>query len=68
MFNSKTHFEQVPLEIVNKIVEEQMLTHAANEPNQEIDKEALSEVPREVEERSVGLPGAIARMKFSNQS
>lgn len=66
MFNSKTHFEQVPLEIVNKIVEEQMLTEAAKEPNQEIDKEARSEVPREAEERSVALPVTLARVGFSN--
>jgi len=43
MFNSKTHFEQVPLEIVRKIVEEQIRRETANEQIQRTKKETVEE-------------------------
>ena len=43
MSNSRTHFAQVPLEVVQKIVEEQMQEEATSEANQPFDDETLSE-------------------------
>lgn len=53
MFNSKTHFEQVPLEFVRKIVEEQIRMEATTEQHQGIKKAKLSEALSEAEERSL---------------
>jgi hypothetical protein len=49
MFNSKTYFEQVPLEIVKQIVEEQLQTETTNEAHQGIDEETRSEGPPQAE-------------------
>jgi hypothetical protein len=43
MFNSRTHFAQVPLEVVQKIVEEQMQEEATKGANEPLDDETLSE-------------------------
>ena len=48
MLKSKTHFEQVPLETVRKIVREQSQREAANDDG--IDKETLEKAPTAVEE------------------
>jgi hypothetical protein len=66
MFNPKTHFEQVPLEAVRKIVEEQLRTEAASEPYQGIDKETLSEVLLEAEGRSIAQPNTSAQVEPLN--
>ena len=66
MFNPKTHFAQVPLEVVKKIVEEQVRMELASEPDQAIDKETLSEVLLESEGRSIAPPVTLARVKSSN--
>jgi hypothetical protein len=44
MFDSRTHFAQVPLEVVQKIVEEQIQKEAASGARQPIDDEPLSDV------------------------
>jgi hypothetical protein len=66
MFNPKTHFEQVPLEIIKKIVEEQTLTEAANEPDQQNAEEKLSDGFLEVEKRSTTQPNTFAQVESSN--
>ncbi|MGC1618778.1 MAG: hypothetical protein WA765_09845 [Candidatus Acidiferrum sp.] len=66
MLNSKTHFVQVPLEVVRKIVEEQAGMEPATEPYQEIEKKTLSEVLLETEAVSIALPVTLARMEPSN--
>ena len=52
MFKSKTHFEQVPLEVVRKIVEDQIEGVATTEPSRGIEKrilqESLAEGPRTI--------------------
>jgi hypothetical protein len=45
MFLSKTHYEQVSMEIVQKILEEQIQTEPAIEQDQEIRKKTLNEDP-----------------------
>ncbi len=67
MFNLKTHFAQVPLEVVKKILEEQVRTEPAIEQNQGIDKKMLSEVLSEEEGRPIALPFTFARGESSNQ-
>ena len=47
MFNSRTHFAQVPIEVVQKIVEEQMQEEATSEANQPFDDETPSEGDQE---------------------
>jgi hypothetical protein len=48
MFNLRTHFAQVPLEVVQKIVEEQIQKEAASEAKQPIDDETLNADAKEV--------------------
>jgi hypothetical protein len=43
MLKTKTHFEQIPLEIVRKIVEEQIWLETATEQGQGTKKKALEE-------------------------
>jgi hypothetical protein len=43
MFQTKTHFEQIPLEIVRKIVEEQIRRETATEQDQRSKKKTLEE-------------------------
>jgi hypothetical protein len=45
MLEPKTHFEQVPLEVIRKIVEEQILREATTEQDQGTKKETLEEDP-----------------------
>jgi len=66
MFNSKTYFAQVPLEIVKKIVAAQIQTEAANEPAQAIDKETPIEALSEVEEQSIAQTFALAQEELLN--
>jgi hypothetical protein len=53
MFNLKTHYPQVPLEIVRKIIEEQLRTEVTNARYPGIDKETLNEVLSEKEGQSI---------------
>ncbi|MGB2590918.1 MAG: hypothetical protein WBG02_00610 [Candidatus Acidiferrum sp.] len=66
MFNSKTYFEQVPLEFVKQIVEEQIRTGGADETMEEIDKEVPNEGPPEAERRFIPEPGTTAKMRSLN--
>jgi hypothetical protein len=66
MFNSKTYFEQVPLEKIKKIVEEQKVTEAASEPNQGIGEEKLSDVFSEAEKQSIAQPHTSAQVESLN--
>jgi hypothetical protein len=66
MFNSKTYFDQVPLEFVKVIVEEQIRTETAGEAIKRIDKDASSETPPEAEGRSILQPRRVARVRSAN--
>lgn len=66
MLNPRTHFAQVPLDVVRKIVEEQVRMEPASEPDQGIDKETLSEVLMESEGRSIAPPVTLAHVESSN--
>jgi hypothetical protein len=51
MLKSKTHFEQVPLEIVRKIAEEQIQRETTTEQDQGAKKKTLEEMPLGTQER-----------------
>jgi predicted type IV restriction endonuclease len=53
MLHSKTHYEQVPMEIVQKILKEQIPLEPAIEQDQEIKKKALDEDPIEEPQQTV---------------
>jgi HEPN domain-containing protein len=53
MFNLKTHYEQVPLEIVRKIMDEQLGAEATNARYPGIDQETLTEVLSEEKAQSI---------------
>jgi hypothetical protein len=52
MLMSKTHFEQVPLETVRKIIEEQMRREQASEPARGTKQEMQEEVLVETQQQS----------------
>lgn len=66
MTKSKTYFAQVPLEVVKKIVEEQIQAEAASVPDQGIEEETQIEVFREMERPSMAQSLAPAEEETSN--
>jgi hypothetical protein len=62
MLNLKTHYQQVPLEIVRKIMEEQLLAEAANARYPEIDKETLNDVFSEADGQSFTQPPTLGEV------
>jgi hypothetical protein len=66
MFNSKTYFEQVPLESVKQIIEEQIRTDVADETMEEIEKVTLNEGPPETEGRPILEPRTSAKVRSLN--
>jgi hypothetical protein len=66
MFNPKTHFEQVPLEVVRKIVEEQILKEAATELHQGIKEETLNMALPEAEGQPITLLLKLAQVESLN--
>jgi hypothetical protein len=66
MFNSKTYFEQVPLEFVKHVVEEQIQVEATSETIEGLDTELLVEGLSEAEGRSSLEPSATAQAESVN--
>jgi hypothetical protein len=66
MLKSKTHFEQVPLETVRKIVREQSQREAANDDG--IDKKTLEKAPAVVEEPSMADVANFLTRSYRNNS
>jgi hypothetical protein len=58
MLISKTHYEQVPIEIVQKILDTQVRDGPTNEQDQETRKKTLEEDLIEGRERTVAGSGA----------
>jgi len=63
MANWKTHFEQVPLTVVKKIVEEQDHTETMEE-NPGIKKEKQKRVRSEAERQSIAPPLMVAQARL----
>jgi hypothetical protein len=53
MLQHKTHYEQVPLEIVRRILEEQLRRESTIDPHQEIREKPLEEELVREQEQSV---------------
>jgi len=66
MFDSRTHFAQVPLEVVQKIVEEQIQKEATSEAKQPIDDETLSEEVQEVAGGFIVPPLTLSQKETPN--
>jgi hypothetical protein len=64
MLHSKTHYEQVPMEIVQKILEEQIHLEPAIEQDQEIKKKTLDEDSIGEPQQTVTGFGALSERKF----
>jgi hypothetical protein len=67
MFNLRTHFAQVPLEVVQKIVEEQMQEEATSEANQALDDETQSEDVQEAAGGIIAEPLKLSQEESLNQ-
>jgi hypothetical protein len=63
MFYSKTHFRQLPLEIVRKIMDEQIRMEAGNEERQGARKESMSDDLWEEEGQSIVQPPAPSQVE-----
>jgi hypothetical protein len=66
MFDSRTHFAQVPLEVVKKIVEEQIQKETTSEAKQPIDDETLSEDVQEVAGGFIAQPPTLSQKESLN--
>ncbi len=66
MFNLKTHFEQVSLEIVRTIVEEQAQKEATIEQQQGIKKEPLNKPLAEAGGQPITQPLTLAQAESLN--
>ena len=64
MLEPKTHFEQVPLEIVRKIVEEQIRQETGAKQAQGTKKETLEEDLRGARERSMASSRTFLRRGY----
>ncbi len=67
MNKSNTHFAQVPLEIVKKIVAEQIHAEMASAPDQGTEKETLMEILLETEMPSIAQSIARAEEESLNK-
>lgn len=64
MFEAKTHYEQVPLDIVRKIVEEQILREIAIRQGQETRNRELEEDLPDRQEESMSGPCTISKLEL----
>jgi hypothetical protein len=67
MLEPRTHFEQVPLEIVRKIVEEQIRQETATEQDQETNKRTLEDLFG-AQEQSVARARTFSQEEVLKQS
>jgi hypothetical protein len=63
MLEQKTHYEQVPLEIVRKIVEEQILQEITTEQAQGTNTLKLEEDPVEAQEELIAGSGPFSNLE-----
>ncbi len=66
MFNSKTYFEQVPLEFVKQILEGQIRTKETGETMEGIDKKKSRKELRGPETRSILRTRKVAQVESLN--
>jgi hypothetical protein len=64
MLQPKTHFEQVPMEVVRKIVEEQIRREIETEQDQGIKKKTLEEDLLDAEEQSMKRSHSVSQKEL----
>jgi hypothetical protein len=64
MLQPKTHFEQVPMEVVRKIVEEQIRREIETEQDQGIKKKTLEEDLLDAEEQSMKRSRSVSQKEL----
>jgi hypothetical protein len=67
MLEPKTHFEQVPLQVVRKIVEEQFQRETTAEQDREIKKRTLEEDLWGAQEQSMAGPRRFSPVELLEQ-
>jgi hypothetical protein len=68
MLIQKTHFEQVPLEVVRKILKEQILREVSTRHVQAIDRNTADEIPLEVRDQPVAEPAPSFSRRYSSNA
>jgi len=68
MLIQKTHFEQVPLEVVRKILKEQIRRERSAQRNQAIGRNAGDEISLEVRDQPVAEPAPSFRRRYSSNA
>jgi hypothetical protein len=68
MVKPDTHFEQIPLEMVKKIVEEQMQREIAAERTEGTEEKTLDEDLLRAQEQSRVMSGKISQVEAQEQS
>lgn len=66
MFNPRTHFAQVPLEVVQKILEEQIQKEASSEAKQPLRDETASEDVQEAARGFIAHPLTLSQEELLN--
>lgn len=66
MLKPRTHFEQVPLEIIRKIVEEEMPPEPVNEIDPEINRRKIEKVLRASQKKSKASLRRSSRKEAAN--
>jgi hypothetical protein len=64
MLQPKTHFEQVPMEVVRKIVEEQIRREIETEQDQGIKKKTLEEDLLDAQEQSMKRSRSVSQKEL----
>ena len=64
MLQPKTHFEQVPMEVVRKIVEEQIRREIETEHDQGIKKKTLEEDLLDAQEQSMKRSRSVSQKEL----
>ena len=64
MLQPKTHFEQVPIEVVRKIVEEQIRREIETEQDQGIKKKTLEEDLLDAQEQSMKRSRSVSQKEL----
>jgi hypothetical protein len=65
MLKPRTHFEQVPLEIVKKIIEEKNPPETAFEPDPKTRRQRVEKDFSEIKKKSTANSGISSQMKLS---
>jgi len=66
MLIQKTHFEQVPLEVVRKMLREQIRREGSAQYDRPIGRNTADEIPLQVPDQSIADPAPSFRRRYSS--